>query len=643
MAIVRMNKFTLIALKAGKKDILKKLQTFGEAQFINLQDQRLSNEDELLKELREDVLDASAKEIEESLSKIKTAIDFLKNYVAKESGLKALKAGKESLTYDELKEYGKDENYTELCRFLREKEQRLNEIENKVTKIKAEIETLSPWKGLDLAFSELEGMRNTEYFLGTILNSKESELKNELNQNLKYSNLEIINADGRFSYILALAHEEEAKALLDVLKLSEFSEFKANYNEKPALLIESFNEQLLNLKEEKSSLIKELKEMKDDLTSLERAHEYFENKYLRYVSSENFLKSDSTIVISGWFPQEKKEAFESFMETLPKDTYYLNISEVAEEDIENVPIKLKNSKLVQSFESITEMYSLPRYDGIDPTPFLTPFYMLFFGMMVADLGYGILVFGVALFALKKFNLDDKKQNFVRMFMYLGITTALWGIVYGSVFGDAIKIPALINTTKDIYTVVYLSLAFGAFQIFAGLIIKAYVLIRDGKPWAALFDSGSWIITLASIGLLIAGISFAKYLMIAGMLLIILTNGREAKTTGGKLAAGAYALYGITGYVGDLISYTRLMALGISGGSIAGAMNIIISYLPGISVFIVGPVLFVVVHIFNMLLGLLGAYVHGLRLQYVEFFGKFYSGGGRPFSPFKMINKYINVK
>lgn len=132
-------------------------------------------------------------------------------------------------------------------------------------------------------------------------------------------------------------------------------------------------------------------------------------------------------------------------------------------------------------------------------------------------------------------------------------------------------------------------------------------------------------------------------MIAGMVLIVLTNGRDAKSVAGKLASGAYALYGITGYIGDLVSYTRLMALGISGGSIAGALNLIIGSFPGISLFIVGPVLFIAVHIFNMLLGLLGAYVHGLRLQYVEFFGKFYSGGGRPFSPFKMVNKYINIK
>lgn len=643
MAIVRMNKFTLIAFEASKKDILKKLQTFGEVEFINLQSKKLDEEDETLKYLKEDVLDSSAEEIEDKLLRLKSAINFLKKYGEKESVLKALKEGKPSLSYEELSEYGKEENFRGVLKFLEEKEERLGIIDAKISKIKSDYETLSPWQNLDLAFSDLEGFKNVTYFLGTIPNSREGELKNQLAENFKYSNLEIVNSDARLSYILVLAHKEESSSLEALLKLLEFSEFKTDFKGRPLLLIGGFKEQINNLQEEKASINQELRGMKDEITKLEKAHEYFENKLVRLKSTENFLRSDRTVVILGYFPAEKRETFENYINTLPEDNYYIKISEVSEEDIDEVPIKLKNGTIVKSFESITEMYSLPKYYGLDPTPLLAPFYMIFFGMMAADLAYGLIAFGAALFALKKFNLDEKKADFMRMFMYLGITTALWGLVYGSVFGDIIQIPHLIDPAKDIYTVVFLSVGFGAFQILVGLCIKGYALIRQGKPWAALFDSGSWLITLISIGLLAAGISFAKYTMIAGMVLIVLTNGREAKSIGGKLASGAYALYGITGYVGDLISYTRLMALGISGGSIAGAMNLIIAYFPGISLFIVGPFLFIAVHIFNMLLGFLGAYVHGLRLQYVEFFGKFYEGGGKPFKPLKMINKYVNVK
>lgn len=643
MAIVRMNKFTLIALKADKKNILKKLQTFGEAQFINLQSKRLNDDEETLKLLKEDTLDSSSKAIEENLSRLKSSIKFLKNYVPKDSALKSLKEGKVSLSYEDLKEYGKEENFLNLCKTLRGKEERLAEIDNKISKLDSEVELIRPWQKLDAAFSDLKNTKNTNYFLGTVPNSKEGSLKSEF-EKFNLSNIEIINSDGRFSYILVLCHKDEAKDVLDSLKLLEFAEFKADYNEKAEVLLKSFNSDLSSLKEEQNSIVDDLKTRKEDMTKLERAHEYFENRLIRLKSSENFLNSDSTIIISGWFPKDKKETFKSFIKTLPNDNYFYNIYEVTEEDIDDVPIKLKNNTLVKSFESLTEMYSLPKYDGIDPTPILTPFYIIFFGMMVADVAYGLIVAFAGFFALKKFNLDEKKRNFIRMFTYLGISTTVWGFIYGSVFGDAIKIPGLINPNKDIYTIVFLSIGFGAVQILTGLCVKAYVLIKAGEPWAALFDSGSWIITLISVGLFLgAGMAEAKYTMIAGMLLIVLTNGREAKSIGGKLGSGLYALYGITSYIGDLVSYTRLMALGISGGSIAGAMNIIIGYFPGISLFIIGPVVFIAVHIFNMLLGLLGAYVHDLRLQYVEFFGKFYSGGGKPFSPFKMINKYINIK
>jgi V/A-type H+-transporting ATPase subunit I len=643
MAIVRMNKFTLIAFEASKKDILKKLQSFGEIEFINLQSKRLSKEDETLNSLKEDVFDPSFKETEETLSDLKSAINFLKNYIEKESTLKSLKEGKPSLSYDELKEYGKEENFKEFLSFLKAKEERLNEIDSLISKINTDYEILFPWKNLDLSFSDLEDFKKVNYFLGTIPTSREDDFKHQIEENCKYVHLEIVNRDTKLSYILLFVHKDEMSSLESLLKLLEFNEFKPEFDEKPILLIEGFKEQLNNLKEEKRSIIEDLKEMKNELLNLEKAHEYFENKLIRLKSSENFLKSDKTILISGYFPEEKRNIFENYIKSLPSDNYYYKISDVSDEDIDEIPIKLKNGTIVKSFESITEMYSLPKYDGIDPTPLLTPFYMIFFGMMVADFAYGVIVFAAALFALKKFNLNEKSQNFVRMFMYLGITTAIWGLIYGSVFGDVIKIPALIDTSRDIYTVVFLSIGFGAIQVLFGLCIKGYMLIKKGDPWGAFFDSGSWIITLVSIGLLAAGFSFAKYTMIAGMVLIVLTNGRDAKSVAGKLASGAYALYGITGYIGDLVSYTRLMALGISGGSIAGALNLIIGSFPGISLFIVGPVLFIAVHIFNMLLGLLGAYVHGLRLQYVEFFGKFYSGGGRPFSPFKMVNKYINIK
>jgi V/A-type H+/Na+-transporting ATPase subunit I len=644
MAIVRMNKFTLIAFEANKNKILKKLQAFGEVEFINLQSKRLEEENETLSFLKEDIINSSARDIEDNLSKLRAAIEFLKNYVPKESGLKALKEGKTSLSYQDLKEYGKAEVWSEIYHSIKSKEENLSLLDNSASKLRSELVEISPWKKLDMPFDFLDGMKNIAYFIGTIPKQREDNLRAELDQKLQYNYIEAIDRDAALAYILVLAHKEESKNTEEILKGFEFSEVKLSYREKPSEIISRLSKDLDNVLKEKPAVEKDLSAFSDKLTALERAHEYYDNKLIRFNSSENFLKSNSTVVISGWLPAEKTEAMESYVKEIAGNDYVLTFAEVLEEDLDYVPTKLRNGKFVSAFESITSMFSLPRYDGLDPTPILTPFYFIFFGMMVADVAYGLITFLAALFVIKKFKLEEGTETFLRFFMYLGISTTIWGFIYGSVFGDAIKIPALINQTEDIFTIVYISLGFGAFQILTALIVKAYIIGKSGSWLHAFYDAGAWILTLAGIGLLIGtGSPIAKYLMFFGMIVIILTNGRDAKSAGGKLASGLYALYGITGYIGDLISYIRLMALGMAGASIAGAMNLIIGYLPGISFFIIGPIFFIIIHIFNLLLSLLGAYVHSLRLQYVEFFGKFYSGGGKPYTPFKMKNNYIKIK
>ena len=324
---------------------------------------------------------------------------------------------------------------------------------------------------------------------------------------------------------------------------------------------------------------------------------------------------------------------------------------VKEEEVEVVPVKLKNGLPSKTFESVTEMYSLPKYNELDPTPLLVPFYLIFFGMMVADVGYGLTMFAVAFCAIKFLKLDKKNQDFARFFLYLSIPTTIIGLIYGSFFGDAVKIPGLISPTEDVNTLLVASLVFGVVQIFFGLGIKAYALIKSGKPKDALYDSGSWLITLISIGLLAGSMMLGwspiiKYISIAGMavgmIIIVLTGGRAEKTKGAQIGQGLYALYGITGYIGDLVSYTRLMALGLAGGCIASALNLLMQSLTGFWVILI-PVVFILAHVFNLLLSLLGAYVHTARLQYVEYFSKFYEGGGKAFTPFKASEKYMNLK
>ena len=442
-------------------------------------------------------------------------------------------------------------------------------------------------------------------------------------------------------------HEE----VLSILRGFGFSSFKSEFDEIPQTVITNHAHEIEELKSKIFFIKEEVASFEEDYKKMKLVYDYLTNIVLRYKASNNFLRTTNTVTIQGWCEVEKDEELEKICKSVLADDYYLSFEEVKEDEIEEVPVKLKNGLLNRTFESVTEMYSLPKYNEVDPTPLLVPFYLIFFGMMVADVGYGLVMFIAAFCAMKFLKLNKKNEDFARFFLFLSIPTTIIGLIYGSFFGDAVKIPGLINPTEDVNTLLVASIVFGVIQIFFGLCIKAYSLIKAGKPKDAFYDVGSWLITLTSIGVLSGCImldwpSIVKYIAIAamifGMIVIVLTGGRAEKTKGAQIGQGLYSLYGITSYIGDLVSYTRLMALGLSGGCIAGALNLLMKSLTGPAIILL-PVLFVAAHVFNLLLGLLGAYVHTARLQYVEYFSKFYEGGGKAFTPFKASEKYMNLK
>lgn len=279
-------------------------------------------------------------------------------------------------------------------------------------------------------------------------------------------------------------------------------------------------------------------------------------------------------------------------------------------------------------------------------------------MMLSDAGYGLLILIGSTLAIKFFNLNKNTKKFMRLFASISISTIIWGILYGSYFGDAPTLfvssgikPVWLDPSKDPMSVLVIAMTMGIIHIFTGLGIKAYELIKNGKPWDALFDVGFWYATVGGAVLLLVSSSLnmpglgtaAKYILIAGAAGLILTQGRSNKNIVGKIAGGLFGLYGITGYLGDILSYSRLLALGLATGLIGSSFNLIIKLLgKGIGAVIAGILIFVCGHIFNLAINALGAYVHACRLQYLEFFGKFYTGGGKAFKPFKSKNKYINV-
>ena len=298
------------------------------------------------------------------------------------------------------------------------------------------------------------------------------------------------------------------------------------------------------------------------------------------------------------------------------------------------------------------MYGVPKYDKLDPTPVMAPFYIMFFGMMVADAGYGLLMLIGTLIALKKFNLSDSMRSSMKFFNYISYSVIFLGILYGSYFSLNYNGWRLLDPSKDFITILIISIAMGAIHMFLALAIKAYSLIKEKDYKGALFDVGFWYMAL--IGAIVMGLSkvmnlgdtysnIAKWVMIVGMIGIVLFSARDTKSKPGRIAGGLYNLYGMSGWIGDFVSYSRLMALGLSGGFIGMAINMIAGMMGAWYLKPFAAIIFIFGHIFNLFIGALGAYVHTARLSFVEFFGKFFDGGGKKFKKFRSDEKYINYK
>lgn len=648
MAIVNMSNFSLFAFDSKREDLLHKLQEF---KFVHFSDIEM---DDALKEigLKDVEVPESLVAINEDIAKVKYGMDLLNKYYTRESGLEALKKGLDTYEFKELEEKALAIDYNSVYDQLKELNTNKEFILQEITKLNTSIIELKPWSKLNSPISELDSFSKSEIILGTVPKKLSNKLQSELTDT-KYTYFEVLSEDKDDIYVLAITSKDEEELLREILRNNSFARARLTGEKAPSEEIKEYENKVKKLETEVTSKENEIKAMAGQLPDLEVEYEYLLNKKLRYAATENFVKTDNITVIKGYIPTDMKDEFEGTIKSTLDESYYLEIDEVDKDDTKT-PILLKNSKFARSFQSLTGMYALPKYNEIDPTPLLAPFYVIFFGMMVADFGYGLIMLAGTLWALKSFNLSDERRDFVRFFYYLSFATIFWGLVFGSFLGGIIPLPALITPAEQYNELLVISIIFGIVHMFYALGIKAYLNIRDGKPLDALFDVGFWymaltggIIYLLAIVMTIPSIlkTIAFIIMIAGMAGIILTGGRDASSIGGKAAGGLYSLYGISSYVGDFVSYSRLMALGLSGGFIASAINMMVDMLvsKGILGIVFAIVVFLVGQAFNIFLSLLSAYVHTIRLTYVEFFGKFYEGGGKEFKLFRNNPKYINLK
>lgn len=642
MSILTMKRLRVIALSSDRDKLLESLMKLGCVE-VSSPDPEMSDPEQTSLASPDE---SRASDVSAKLNEIQNALSVVGEFAAASKGLFA---PRRAVSSDRFFDGRQIEEACDKARTVNRLVRDIAAHQTELSRLASRKASLMPWRQSDVPLDTLSTPSLSISFGVCPSTVTFSEIEAAVSSVSWAYKLEHYRTDAEQHYFLLLCHADESPAIISQLKnygysAVSFKDFTGTAEEN-IRGIESRAKEIENLIADAKSQIASFQTSKE---LLENAVDALNAELERENARGNLLRTERTIFLSGWVPERDMKRVESF---LNKFGCAYEFSDPVEGD--NPPVRLYNSRLIYPFTMVTEMYSLPEYGTLDPNPLISVFFALFFGLMYADIGYGLVLLAISIVAVKKFNLRRGSTS-EQLFMLMGIcgvASVFWGVMFGSFFGDVVGVfsenflgrrvdlmPLAFNPLSGSgpLTLLVLCLGLGTVQILFGMGIKAYMLIRDGKPWDALMDVGSWWLVFAGIALLALGKGW--YVMVAGFAAVVLTQGRHSKGFFGKLLGGLGKLYDITAYLSDILSYSRLMALCMASGVIASVFNI----LGGLT----GPIffwpIFLIGHAFNMAINIIGTYVHGARLQYLEFFGKWYSDGGRPFKPLQIVTKYVDV-
>lgn len=641
MAVAKMVRLTAIVEHNNRNKLMKEMQALQKVEVRDLENDNLLN--------RIDTDRVQLNDAEDHLLDIQAASEHLQRYVPEKSFKEKYMGEIPAYTFSELEAKYDEVKTKEIIRSVWQYKQRIEEVQETQKRIDQEENFLTKWEKLSVLPEADDQYKHIKLFIGTIPQAANNQFINAIRHNQALVVEEIYQNAEEFGLVV-IGQRENSQEIEALLLENRFQPLDYRYEELPAERLRSQRQLSADNRKEAENLRNSLAGMENELVQLKIAEEVMFAEFERLKAEQGTLQTSQLFAVEGWTLAEEAEKVTSDIRQEFGDDVFLELHEVKDEEVEDVPVQLKNNGFSEPFEMITTMYATPKYTELDPTPWVSPYYWFFFGMMMADAGYGLFMWIATIIPLKFFNLTPGIKKFLRFGHALSYATVIWGLIYGSFFGASLPF-SLLSPTEDVIEVLALSIGFGFIQIINGLALNTYIQWKTNKL-AAIKDGLAWIIILfgfllAVIGPLLfdiqilttIGLGMAGFgaLLVLGIAII----SQDNKFAG--LAVGLYDLYGVTSYLGDLVSYSRLMALGIAGGSIALAFNILIQFLPPVARFTVGILLFVFLHLFNIGLSLLSAYVHGARLIFVEFFGKFYEGGGKAFAPLKMLEKHIRIK
>ena len=668
MAIVQMQRINICALKKNRKAILERLQELGAMEIdIQLEDDNLGE--------KQDVASSRAL-FERRAQTADQALAILNIYVPEKKGMLDSLAGK-PLVEKELFEKAAEnqDQYMATASRIVTLDKQIAESKAAVLKVQNQVEALAPWLSLTVPVS-YTGTQTTAVLIGTMPNPQDQQsILNLLAgavPDVEAVDVELISTDKDFTYLAVICMKQDAGKVEEVLRTGGFSKPSSPVQKIPEEYKKDLEAEIAKAQEQVKQLESELAECAVSRQELELISDYYRTRAEKYRILGEIPQTASTFAISGYVPAAKADAIVKEL----SEHYGAAAETEGIKEEEEPPVLLHNNRFSESVEGVLASFGLPAKGEIDPTFFTSIFYVFLFGLMLSDAAYGLIVSLACGIVLLKFpRMETNLRKSVQLFFWCGLSTLFWGVLFGGYFGDAldvisetffghkISIPALwfVPLNEPMRMLLY-SMLFGVIHLFTGLALKGYMYIRDHKYMDFVCDVIFWyMLLLGLIGLLIPSSMFAgiagkqivfpaalnaasKWSAILGAVGIVLFSGRSSKNPALRIALGAYDLYNITGWLSDVLSYSRLLALGLATGVIASVVNQMGSMggksIGGVILFII---VFVIGHVFNMAINLLGAYVHTCRLQYVEFFGKFYEGGGKPFEPFKLKTKYVDLK
>ncbi|MGB9858207.1 MAG: V-type ATP synthase subunit I [Dictyoglomaceae bacterium] len=648
MAIVPLKRFWIAVSKENEEKLVSLLKEYSLVHWEDLSPEESS-------------LDSEFSNIINKLEEIRKIL--IKIFPDKKGFLEGFFAGRPEITREELEKLRKEVYWEDIYKKAKSVERSLNLLEEKEKYLQTLYQETLYWEDLEEALDFSRNLKRFILYSGSFSKEDFEKFKEEVKDILEEGWIKYWEKEKEIKCIFILSKEYKAK-IEEVLQKYRFEHRRIPYLKgTPKENLERIKRHLERLRKDLESILENAKELYNKKSNLLAWHDYF------YIKSQekgfrNFAFSSKYFVVySGWIPKKVKELFLNKVRENFEDFAWEDRDPLPEEE---PPILLENPKFFKPFEFLTKLYGLPSYRFIDPTPFVAPFYLLFFGICLGDMGYGLSLLLASLWIKKRFNPEGSARELMDLLTVLSIPSIIVGIITWSFFGSQIFVGPdgkflgifpLINPSVDLIKALGIALFIGIISQFYALILKFISSWKQRDYQSALFDGLLWLVFLSSLLFYIysrfqnsPSLAFIKYFILISLMGLILTQGREYKGIA-RIIVGLISIYGILGgygvtsFIGDILSYSRLFALNL----VSSIFGFVITQLADMvkNIPLLGWILFSIIwvagQILNFVLSVLGAFVHSTRLQFLEIFGRFYSAGGRIFNSFKIDGKYFRLK